>query len=211
MTSEKESENTVFEAYKKVKEDVELLLGRKTTRKNYKQAIVDVSSQIVSKSLEGDTSNVEQVSRISNFFDECKYLLGEVVWSQVEHKRIKIEISYDNLSISRWDIPIDMIFTHEDTFKAAFPLIQQSFDDVFNSSFLNPLVRKYIMDGDEASIKWLYTIYEKSSPETCLAISTMLRDVFPDFYKHITEKLDVMNTEEIGNTKKRKPNKKKKM
>ena len=198
MITLEQSEKEVLAEFKLVKSDVEKILGEKVNDKDYKQAIVDVSTKILTISRTGDNSLSDSISRIAGFFDRCKTKLGIVVWSQVKHKNIKIEVLYDNRKLSSWDIPIDLIFTHKNTFESTVPLLIDSLEDMFVYCCLDPFFREKILEGDDQAIKVLYSLFENSPRDTCASIQFMLKENFPDFYKYITEKLDVVKFEEIS-------------
>lgn len=209
MITLEQSEREVLAEFKLVKSDIEKILGEKVSDKDFKQAIVDVSTKILTISRSGDNSLSESINHVAEFFDKCKSKLGIVVWSQVKHKNIKIEILYEDRKLSSWDIPIDLIFTHRETFESTVPLLLDSLEDTFVYCCLDPMFRQKILEGDDQAIKVLYSLFENSPRDICASIQFMLRENFPDFYKYITEKLDVVKFEEISNEDKTEQPKKK--
>ena len=58
-------------------------------------------------------------------------------------------------------------------------------------------MRDDIVNGDQDAIKLLYSSMSRPSMPSSLSNLIMIKDNFPDFYKHITTKLDVMTVEEM--------------
>ena len=91
MTYE-EQEKLLFVEFSKVKEDFESVLKKKINRKNYKDAIIDLTKIAINPDF--DSKVPEDVrSRVSEFFSICQPYLGEVVWSKLATKNIKIIIN----------------------------------------------------------------------------------------------------------------------
>jgi hypothetical protein len=51
------------------------------------------------------------------------------------------------------------------------------------------------MEGDQEAIKTLYNSFNRPSASSTIINLKLMRDNFPEFYEHITTKLDVMTVE----------------
>lgn len=204
MMTVKEQEDKVFEEILKVKPEMELIVGFKVNKTNYKKAIIEMTKRAANK---GDILNelsVESQEKIQNFFAVCQQFLGEVIWGNINDKNIKIHISYKDKALTSWNIPIDVFCNKEDTYEISLAMMSKSLSDCFWAYFISPHLRKAVMEGDEASVKALYQSFSRPSMFSSLNNLIMLKENFPDFYEHITTKLDIMtveNMEEFINNK----------
>lgn len=196
MMTLKEQEEKVYEEFLKVKSDFEALLDRKVTRKNFKKAIVDATRIAASELSKMDTDDKIR-ENISNFFKICHAYLGEVIWSEVKGKNLKIHICYGDSPMLSWNIPIDIFFGEETQYKIAVKMISNSIEDTFLSFFLCPALRDAVVNGEDDAIKHLYNSFNRPSMNSSLINLKMLKECFPDFYDYITTELDIMPLEEM--------------
>lgn len=197
MMTFEEQEKKVFEEIQHVKTDVENIIGYKINKKNFKKAIIEMTKKAAN---EGDILSklpVDSQERIQTFFTNCQNFLGEVIWKDVKNKNIKIFISYEDKPLTSWNIPVDTFFAKSDTFDVSLAMLTKSVNECFIAYFLSPILRQQVMDGDEATIKVLYDSFSRASMISTLNNLIMLRDNFPEFYNHITTKLDIMTIEDM--------------
>jgi hypothetical protein len=198
MMTQKEQEAKVYEEFQNIKGITEDLLHRKVSKLNFKQAICDLTKKTAESSETISVLPKESQQKISDFFTNCQYLLGQVIWTEFNnHKNIKISISYSDKPMTVWTLPIDMFFEREDAYSQCSSLLIKSLTDCFFAYFLNPTMRKMVMNGDEEAIKSLYSSFSRPSMDSSYTNLVMLKDNFPDFYKHITQKLDIMTVEDM--------------
>lgn len=196
MMTQKEQEEKVYEEFLLVKDEFESILKRKINKRNFKQAIVDVTAIAASGEFDVDPDiDEKKKDKISDFFTKCHLFLGDVVWKKHKKQSLSVTISYDNDAIVSWKIPIDLFFSESKQYQIGTALFTNSFKETFSGIFLSPELRELIVNGDEAAIKSLYSSFDRPSMQSSIANLKMLRDCFPDFYKHITKKLDVMTVE----------------
>jgi len=213
MITKEESEKKVFSEFLLVKNSAEKILGKTIKNEEFKRAIADVSKKIIvlaRNKEDKDNTLVDDIKAFIEFFDNCKHLLRNTVWNEIQEKHLKIEISYESKAISSWKIPIEMMFSHPESFEVGMPTLIESFEDVFLYSCLDPSYRQRIMQGDDQAIKILYSVFQNNGTSSCSAIQLMIKENFPEFYDHITKKLDVMKFEEIPEESKAKKGRKRK-
>lgn len=197
MMTYQEQEKLLFVEFSKVKEDFESVLKKKINRKNYKDAIIDLTKIAINPDF--DSKVPEDVrSRVSEFFSICQPYLGEVVWSKLATKNIKISINYEEASMVQWNIPVEMFFANQQQFETSLGMLMSSFKDCFLGLFLSPELREAVMKGDELAIKALYSSCSRPSMGSTAVNLRLFKECFPDFYEHITTKLDVMKVEEMN-------------
>lgn len=203
----KEQEEKVYEEFLKVKSDFEALLDRKVTRKNFKKAIIDVT-RIAASEMNKFESDDQVRDNISEFFKVCHNYLGEVVWTEIKEKNIKIFINYEDTPMLAWNIPIDMFFSQQEQYEVGVKMITSSLQECFITFFLSPELRQSVIKGDEAAIRILYNSFNRPSMDSSVVNLKMLKECFPDFYKYITTELDVMTVEQMESFVKNKTPKK---
>lgn len=195
MMSQNEQEETIFKELSKIKPTLEKFVGYKINKKNFKKSIVDFMPHLSSEFYETADVSDEEREAIGNFFTTCNVHLGDVVWSNVKEKTLNIKISYEDRDLTSWHIPINVIFQKEDHFKTCVSLLVKGFGDSLFAFFLSPEWRELVMNGDEEATKLLYSSFNRPSMQSCLNNLIMMRDCFPEFYKHITTKMDIMTVE----------------
>jgi len=197
MMTTKEQEDKVFEEITKVKCEMETIVGFKLTKTNYKKAIVEMTKRAANK---GDVFSQllpDSREKIENFFSVCGPLLGEVVWQNFVDKNIKIQISYKDELLTCWNVPIEILCSKEESYQLSSMMIAKSLTECLAGYFISPALRELVMEGDEASIKMLYQSFNRPSMFSALNNLTMLKENFPEFYTHITTKLDMMTVESM--------------
>ncbi len=100
-------------------------------------------------------------------------------------------------NMAHWKIPIDIFFSKEEAYAISSITMIKSFHDSLIGFLLSPKMRDDIVNGDQDAIKLLYSSMNRPSMPSSLSNLIMIKDNFPDFYKHITTKLDVMTVEEM--------------
>jgi hypothetical protein len=196
MMTKKEQEEKVFSELSKIRVDVEGFIGKKITRKNFKKAIVELTQKIAASESDDDTPADFQ-KRVSNFFEVCHACLGDVIWSELKEKGLVVKICYEDQVMSIWNIPIKTFFVKQDNFTTTTTLMAKSLLDCMVGFFLSPNLRSLVMEGDQDAIKTLYNSFNRPSASSTIINLKMMRDNFPEFYEHITTKLDVMTVEDM--------------
>jgi hypothetical protein len=194
MMTKKEQEEKVFSELSKIKTDVEDFVGKKITRKNFKKVIVQLTQKIAGSEDESATP-VEFQKKVSNFFEVCHSCLGDVIWSELKEKGLIVKICYGDEVMSVWNIPIKTFFVSQDNFTTTTTLMAKSLLDCMVAFFLSPNLRSLVMEGDQDAIKTLYNSFNRPSASSTIINLKLMRDNFPEFYEHITTKLDVMTVE----------------
>jgi hypothetical protein len=97
--------------------------------------------------------------------------------------------------MSVWNIPIKTFFVSQDNFTTTTTLMAKSLLDCMVAFFLSPNLRSLVMEGDQEAIKTLYNSFNRPSASSTIINLKLMRDNFPEFYEHITTKLDVMTVE----------------
>lgn len=197
MMTIKEQENKVFEEITKVKTEIEMIVGFKVTKSNYKKAIVEMTRRAANKGDVLSQLSSDSQEKIQNFFSICQQFLGEVIWQNITDKNIKIYISYKDKPLTSWNIPIDVFCTKEEAYQLSVAMMAKSLADCFLGYFISPSLREAVIHGDEVAVKTLYHSFSRPSMQSSLNNLIMLKENFPDFYKHITTKLDVMTVENM--------------
>ena len=192
-----EQEKKVYEQVLAIKDEVETIVEFKVNKRNYKKAIVEMTRQAANDADKFIKMSAESQEKVQNFFRVCQAFLGEVIWSELDQKNLKIHISYNDKLLTSWTIPIDMFFMKEETFDASTLTIGKSFIECFTAYFLSPSFRQKVMSGDALAIKFLYDSFNRPSMTSTLHNLIMLKDNFPEFYDYITTKLDVMTVENM--------------
>lgn len=193
----KEQEDKVFEEIVKVKSEIEAIIGFKLTKSNYKKAIIEMTRRAANKGDILSQLSPESQEKIQNFFSVCQQFLGEVIWQNITDKNIKIYISYKDKPLTSWNIPVDVFCTKEEAYQLSVAMMAKSLSDCFLAYFISPALRQAVIEGDEAAVKALYHSFNRPSMQSSLNNLIMLKENFPDFYKHITTKLDVMTVESM--------------
>jgi hypothetical protein len=204
MMTLKEQEDKVFEEIVKVKSEMETIVGFKVTKTNYKKAIIEMTKRAANKGDVLSQLSIDSQEKIQNFFSVCQQFLGEVIWQSITDKNIKICISYKDKPLTAWNIPIDVFCSKEEAYQLSVAMMAKSLSDCFSAYFMSPALRQAVIDGDEVAVKALYHSFSRPSMQSSLNNLIMLKENFPDFYQHITTKLDVMtveNMEEFINNK----------
>ena len=197
MMTTKEQEDKVFEEITKVKCEMETIVGFKVTKTNYKKAVIEMTKRAANK---GDVLSQlppESRDKIENFFSVCGPLLGEVIWQNFTDKNIKIQISYKDELLTAWNIPLEILCGKEESYQISSMMIAKSLTECLIGYFISPALRELVMEGDEASVRALYQSFNRPSMFTALSNLTMLKENFPEFYTHITTKLDIMTVENM--------------
>jgi hypothetical protein len=197
MMTIKEQENKVFEEITKVKSEIETIVGFKVTKTNYKKAIIEMTRRAANKGDILSQLSPDSQEKIQNFFSVCQQFLGEVIWQNITDKNIKIYISYKDNPLTSWNIPIDVFCTKEEAYQLSVAMMAKSLSDCFSAYFMSPALRQAVVEGDEVAVKALYHSFNRPSMQSSLNNLIMLKENFPDFYKHITTKLDVMTVESM--------------
>ena len=193
----KQQEKKVWSELELIKSDIENIIGFKVNKKNYKKAIIELTRQAASNQdligkLPADTQD-----KIQNFFSICRTFLSDVVWIGNKGKNLEVNISYKGNVLSHWKVPIDIFFTKEDSYQISSITMMKSLHDSLIGYLLSPKMRSDIIDNDQDAIKLLYASMNRPSMESSLSNLIMIKDNFPDFYEHITSKLDVMTVEQM--------------
>lgn len=197
MMTLKEQENKVFEEITKVKSEIETIVGFKVTKTNYKKAIIEMTRRAANKGDILSQLSPDSQEKIQNFFSVCQQFLGEVIWQNITDKNIKIYISYKDNPLTSWNIPIDVFCAKEEAYQLSVAMMAKSLSDCFSAYFMSPALRQAVVEGDEVAVKALYHSFNRPSMQSSLNNLIMLKENFPDFYKHITTKLDVMTVESM--------------
>jgi len=195
MTYE-EQKDILYSELSKVKKDFESILKKKISRKNFVEAIVEMTKYAVKTDFEQNFDQ-EARNRVANFFAVCQPYLGEVVWSKLDNKNLKVSINYGDSSMVSWNIPVETFFIDQNQFDTSIGMLINSFRDCFLGLFLCPDLRKAVLNGDKEAIKALYSSLSRPSMDSTVVNLKLFKECFPDFYEHITTKLDVMNLEEM--------------
>jgi hypothetical protein len=197
MMTLEEQEERVYKEVLSVKSDLEKILDYKISKKNFKKAIVDITKKAAIETDLIVKLPADAQDRIQNFFIACRNFLGEVIWQEFTENNIKVLISYKDKPLTLWNIPIDMFFSKAETFNVSLSMFSKSMEECFLAYFLSPNMREAVMNGDVEVIKMLYNSFNRPSMESTLNNLTMLKENFPDFYNHITTKLDIMTVEDM--------------
>lgn len=208
MMTIKEQEDKVFEEITKVKFEMENIVGFKVTKANYKKAIIEMTRRAANKGDILSQLSPESQEKIQNFFSVCQQFLGEVIWQNITDKNIKIYISYKDKPLTSWNIPVDVFCTKEEAYQLSVAMMAKSLSDCFLAYFISPALRQAVIEGHESAVKALYQSFNRPSMQSSLNNLIMLKENFPDFYKHITTKLDVMTVENMEDFIDNKNNKK---
>jgi hypothetical protein len=216
MMTYEEQKDILYSELSKVKKDFESILKKKISRKNFVEAIVEMTKYAVKTDFEQNLDQ-EARNRVANFFAVCQPYLGEVVWSKLDYRNLKVSINYGESSMISWNIPVETFFIDQNQFDTSIGMLINSFRDCFLGLFLCPDLRKAVLNGDEEAIKALYSSLSRPSMDSTVVNLKLFKECFPDFYEHITTKLDVMNLEEMTdfiknkNKQVKKPDKKRKV
>ena len=195
MTTE-EQEQKIFKELAKVKPILEKAVGYKINKKNFKKSIVDFMPYLSNDFYDlKDQITEEEKKAIGDFFTVCNPHLGDIVWSNVKEQTLNIKISYEDNDLTSWHVPIKVLFQKEENFTTCVSLLVKGFGDSLFAFFLSPEWRSMVMNGDEEAIKLLYHSFSRPSMNSCLSNLIMIKDCFPDFYEHITTKMDIMTVE----------------
>lgn len=197
MMTVKEQEQKVFEELLKVRSEIEKIVGYKINKNNYKKAIVEMTKRAANKEDILNQMSEESQEKIHNFFGICQQFLGEVIWQTVNDKNIKIFISYKDKTLTSWNIPIDIFCGKEEAYQLSLSMMAKSLTDCFWAYFISPRLRDAVMANDELAVKALYQSFSRPSMTSSLNNLIMLKENFPDFYKYITTKLDIMTVENM--------------
>ena len=196
MMTYEEQKDILYSELSKVKKDFESILKKKISRKNFVEAIVEMTKYAVKTDFEQNLDQ-EARNRVANFFAVCQPYLGEVVWSKLDNKNLKVSINYGDSSMVSWNIPVETFFIDQNQFDTSIGMLINSFRDCFLGLFLCPDLRKAVLNGDKEAIKALYSSLSRPSMDSTVVNLKLFKECFPDFYEHITTKLDVMNLEEM--------------
>jgi len=196
MMTYEEQKDILYSELSKVKKDFESILKKKISRKNFVEAIVEMTKYAVKTDFEQNFDQ-EARNRVANFFAVCQPYLGEVVWSKLDNKNLKVSINYGDSSMVSWNIPVETFFIDQNQFDTSIGMLINSFRDCFLGLFLCPDLRKAVLNGDKEAIKALYSSLSRPSMDSTVVNLKLFKECFPDFYEHITTKLDVMNLEEM--------------
>jgi hypothetical protein len=216
MMTYKEQKDILYSEFSKVKKDFESILNKKISQKNFIEAIVEMTKYAVKVDFEQNLDQ-EARNRVANFFAVCQPYLGEVVWSKLDNKNLKVCINYGESPMVSWNIPVETFFLEQNQFELSVGMLMNSFRDCFLGLFLAPNLRQAVLEGDEDAVKALYSSFSRPSMNSTAVNLKLFKECFPDFYEHITTKLDIMNLEEMTdfiknkNTEGKKPAKKRKV
>ena len=197
MMTTKEKEKKVWSELELIKSDVENIIHFKINKKNYKKAIIELTRQSTSEQDLIAKLPPETQDKIQNFFYVCQMFLSDVVWMGNKGKSLEVNISYKGNVLSHWRIPIDIFFNSEDSYLISSLTMVKSFRDSLIGFLLSPKMRDEIVNNDQESIQLLYSSMTRPSMESSLSNLIMIKDNFPDFYQHITTKLDIMTVEQM--------------
>jgi|APGre2960657404_1045060.scaffolds.fasta_scaffold39422_2 hypothetical protein len=197
MMTLKEQEKKVWSELELIKSDIENIIGFKINKRNYKKAIIELTRQAASEQDLIGNLPTETQEKIQNFFYSCQTFLSDVIWMGNEGRNLEVNISYKGNVLSHWKIPIDIFFSKEEAYAISSITMIKSFHDSLIGFLLSPKMRDDIVNGDQDAIKLLYSSMNRPSMPSSLSNLIMIKDNFPDFYKHITTKLDVMTVEEM--------------
>lgn len=195
MMGKEEQEKKIFEEMSKIKHIFEKFLGYKITKKNFKKAIVDFVPLLTTRFADDSELADEERTALSDFFTICNPHLGDIIWANTKEKILNISIAYEDHALTSWHIPISVLFQNEDAFKTCMGLLIKGFGDSLFAFFLSPEWRQLVINGDEEAIKLLYSSFNRPSMSSCLSNLIMIKECFPDFYEHITTKMDIMTVE----------------
>jgi len=196
MMTYKEQKDILYSEFSKVKKDFESILNKKISQKNFIEAIVEMTKYAVKVDFEQNLDQ-EARNRVANFFAVCQPYLGEVVWSKLDNKNLKVSINYGESSMVSWNIPVETFFLEQNQFELSVGMLMNSFRDCFLGLFLAPNLRQAVLEGDEDAVKALYSSFSRPSMDSTAVNLKLFKECFPDFYEHITTKLDIMNLEEM--------------
>jgi hypothetical protein len=196
MMTYKEQKDILYSEFSKVKKDFESILNKKISQKNFIEAIVEMTKYAVKVDFEQNLDQ-EARNRVANFFAVCQPYLGEVVWSKLDNKNLKVSINYGDSSMVSWNIPVETFFLEQNQFEVSVGMLMNSFRDCFLGLFLAPNLRQAVLEGDEDAVKALYSSFSRPSMDSTAVNLKLFKECFPDFYEHITTKLDIMNLEEM--------------
>ena len=196
MMTYEEQETILFTEFSKVKKDFESVLKKKVTRKNFKEAIVDLTKIAVNTQFDSEI-DADIRERLSGFFAVCQPYLGEVIWSKIKEKTLKISIDYGDDAMVSWNIPVETFFVNQKQFELSIGMLVNSFKDCFLGLFLCPELREAVIQGDELAVKALYSSFSRPSMESTVINLKLFKECFPEFYNHITTNLDIMKLEDM--------------
>jgi hypothetical protein len=196
MMTYEEQETILFTEFSKVKKDFESVLKKKITRKNFKEAIVDLTKIAVNTQFDSEI-DADIRERLSVFFAVCQPYLGEVIWSKIKEKTLKISIDYGDDAMVSWNIPVETFFVNQKQFELSIGMLVNSFKDCFLGLFLCPELREAVIQGDELAVKALYSSFSRPSMESTVINLKLFKECFPEFYNHITTNLDIMKLEDM--------------
>jgi len=198
MMTLKEQEDIVYNEFLNVKKNFERILNKKINRSNFVEAIVDIT-KIATKELDGENPSIRDEDRevINDFFENCKQYLAEVIWNNTKKNCLTITMSYGDQKLSTWNMAFDIFFENKTIYGTIMALMTKSLNECFMAYFLMPQMREAVMEGDKDALKALYDSFNRPSMESTLTNLKLLKENFPDFYNHITTKLDIMKVEEM--------------
>jgi hypothetical protein len=197
MMTYEEQETILFTEFSKVKKDFESVLKKKVNRKNFKEAIVDLTKIAVNTQFDSEI-DADIRERLSGFFAVCQPYLGEVIWSKIKEKTLKISIDYGDDAMVSWNIPVETFFVNQKQFELSIGMLVNSFKDCFLGLFLCPELREAVIQGDELAVKALYSSFSRPSMESTVINLKLFKECFPEFYNHITTNLDIMKLEDMN-------------
>jgi hypothetical protein len=196
MMTYEEQETILFTEFSKVKKDFESVLKKKVNRKNFKEAIIDLTKIAVNTQFDSEI-DADIRERLSGFFAVCQPYLGEVIWSKIKEKALKISIDYGDDTMVSWNIPVETFFVNQKQFELSIGMLVNSFKDCFLGLFLCPELREAVIQGDELAVKALYSSFSRPSMESTVINLKLFKECFPEFYNHITTNLDIMKLEDM--------------
>jgi hypothetical protein len=196
MMTYEEQETILFTEFSKVKKDFESVLKKKVNRKNFKEAIIDLTKIAVNTQFDSEI-DADIRERLSEFFAVCQPYLGEVIWSKIKEKTLKISIDYGDDAMVSWNIPVETFFVNQKQFELSIGMLVNSFKDCFLGLFLCPELREAVIQGDELAVKALYSSFSRPSMESTVINLKLFKECFPEFYNHITTNLDIMKLEDM--------------
>jgi hypothetical protein len=119
------------------------------------------------------------------------------VWQNLVDKNIKIQIYYENELLTSWNVPVEILCSKEESYQISSMMIAKSVTDCLMAYFISPALRESVMQGDEDAVRTLYQSFNRPSMSSTLNNLKMLKQNFPEFYTHITTKLDIMTVENM--------------
>lgn len=144
-----------------------------------------------------ETSN--ELKDLIDFWQENKQYIGDIFsqfLADVEDC-IEMHIKYKNRLFAFSSAPIKYTFSNEENFSDFRQIIHQNLDNILNSLWFHPTLRKHITDKNPNALSFLHTAFNWQSTGVKVANMVVIKRNFPEFYKELTENQEFLTVEEL--------------